>query len=35
MPHPAWWMVLVLVFLIGAWAGVKYPMSNLIGRVTG
>jgi hypothetical protein len=28
-------ILIVLAFFVGAWAGTKYPATNLIGKVTG
>jgi hypothetical protein len=32
IPH---FILLILIFLVGAWAGTKWPQVNLIGKVTG
>lgn len=35
MPHPSWIIILLLAFVVGAWAGTKYPAVNLIAKVGG
>lgn len=35
MPHVPYIIVIILAFLIGAWAVTKYPKVNVIGELTG
>lgn len=33
--HVGGLLILLFVFFVGAWAGTKWPSSNLIGKVAG